>query len=196
MKFTVGIFTALLLLAHAQAKVLIYKGTHKSVIAAPPQSLYPLLLNIYLVVDPDTQEYSEVLYWTKDGKHQGTNSSSPVNIVSEVDSAGHIRTALCKGSASDADPTHFSDSLIALTGTNSTFQFTTTGITQTTNFPKTLAGAKIIIFSSGGTRSIQRVEYLVRLQAKATIDANTAGKTIAAATSDLAVALQKLGYLP
>lgn len=196
MKLIPAILALLLLAVPSQAKVLVYKGTRKLTTDTPPSLTLPTVLNAYIIVDPDTNKYSQILYYTKNGKHQVPLGATPVHFTSAPALAGKTKTAITNGSATFTDATHFSEFLFLIVGTNATLQFTTMGSVQTTNFPKTFTGSQSLVENGGGTGSIGQSQFVLSLQSKATLAANDGGKTIDMVTNQISMDLQNKGYLP
>ena len=198
MKYLAAVALLLLPLV-TEAKVLVYRGTIKVVTAAPPIDSLPTLINVYYLIDPDTNQISSVSYYTKAGqKHQIKSPPETVYIASAAALKGKTLTGLTYADrATLTDVNNFDTANLLLRGTNSTLKVTTMGLSQTFNFPKVLQGAQqIISSSSGGGGLIVVTNFVLGYQKAKSIGVNDAGTSIADATTAISQQLQDKGFLP
>jgi hypothetical protein len=184
--------------AESQAKVLIYKGTLKIVTIAPPVAL-PKVLNTYILVDPDTAQFTTVAYFALNGtKKQSKGPPTAMHMTSAVPSNGKTETAI----VSDADvviftdATHFEAVTTDLIGINATLSFNTGGGVETTSFPRVLVFSAHAITANAANGSIQVLTGLVSYQTKLSETDNNAGKTLQESTDFISAGLLAKGYQP
>ena len=197
MKHLLAAVILMLLAAQGQAKVLIYKGTLKYVTLAPPAAF--TVVNLYVLVDPDTAQLDIIEYFTVSGKKkQFKGNPVDIHITSAGASNGKTETAIIADSTSatftDAD--NFSVTITDLLGVNATLMFNTGG--GETNFPRMLTLPFHQISSSSGSGSIQVARGVVSYQTKLSETEHDAApaKTLQQATDDVSAIVAAKGYMP
>ncbi len=183
------------LLSAAQANVVIYKGTirlktdiESDIGAKPP-------INTYLLVDFENRRVANIIFYKLNGeKKLVSGSPSDVRTATADIKGGKTVSILTNGNTSDTDGGTFSYFLLFLRGVNSTFTIRETPTVTKVNKPRVLTGSSVNVSAQDGDGRFNDATVTLAYQAKATVKANNAGKTIDQVNDEHTAELEAKGF--
>lgn len=198
MKMMPLLFSGLLMsLSTLCADVVVYRGTVRVTGDLTTASRLPRVLGIYVLVDFETRQYSNIGFWTK-GRVKRSLGGSPddINIAEASITGGRTATVMAAGSNNSTDATTFDHNLAYFRGTNAELLIQKEPISKRIARPRALKGYSLTLVSNTAARTFSELTLALSYDQRATLAANNAGRTLAEATQDLEAQLAKKGYEP
>jgi len=185
------ITAALFIASKGSAELVIYSGTAKESLVGMGQS-QKLTFKYYLVIDPDTANLTEIVYYNINGvKRFSMYSRTNFHFV-EISGPNGKNTGAITHSPNDCDVSEgtTSDSVF-LAGAMSNLAVSTK---STISFPKVLTGAGKGISHSSGQPVFYQTSIVVNFNSGETLTSNGNGEALDAASARLASLLAGQGY--
>lgn len=198
MKMIALLFSGLVMsLSTLSADVVVYRGTVRVTGDLATSSNLPRVLGIYVLVDFETQEYSNIGFWTKGrAKRATTGGPDDISIAVAAIPGGRTATVMASGSNTSTDATTFNHNLLYFRGKNADLLIQQAPTSARIARPRSLKGYALTLTSNAAARTFSELTLALSYDQRATLLANNAGWTLAQATEDIEAKLTKKGYEP
>jgi hypothetical protein len=182
-------------ISSSQALVVVYRGSVKS-IGSGNGGLNPVppRRNVYFIVDLAKRQYMTLSYFgTGEKKRYGT-STPTTNQLTTAPVLGGTAVVLSNSFTFFTDENNYGRFLSYFRGTNGVVTTRTEPNPIQVTLPRSFTGYSILAAADGGNGTFSETVYSLPLDAKQTIAANNANRTLQAAYDALLQQLIKKGY--
>ena len=189
MKAVLALLGTLLLLASANATVVIYQGTarQKQTLISAPIFGGAKVLSYYLLVDYEAKQVAQLATYVTGGKkYYVMNPPESIRFATPTLPGGKTATVIASGSAADDPASHeFGFRCFHLLGTNTTLTVRKSNSVLQLTAPKTFVGNLQWISQSMTDSFVLLRNYVVTFQPNATLQANGLNRSLLEALQEL-----------
>jgi hypothetical protein len=181
--------------ASASADVVVYKGTARAAADLTSMQSYPKVIGEYIVVDYTTREIGLIQFGGV-GAGKGYNAGVPgtIHITSAPIALGKTATVLSVSNAYDTNPTDYRDTVFLFRGTNASVTTATIPAVTLRNLPRILTGSGLQAEANGATGQFVNQTFTLLVDAKKTVEANNAKRSVNQTLVAIVTELKAKGY--
>lgn len=200
MKMMALLFSGLVMsLSTLCADVVVYRGTARIAGDLTTAGRLPRVIGIYVLVDFETRQYTNIGFWSKGRVKRFVGASSTpsdIDIAELTITGGRTATVLATGSSNSTDATTFNHNLVYFRGKNAELLIKKEPTSTRIARPRSLKGYALSLNSGTSTRAFSELTLALSYDQRATLVANNGGRTLVEASDDLEAKLANKGYEP
>lgn len=174
--------------------IAVYRGSARIAVSAQLAANFTPTVRVYWIVNYDTGEMGQILYYNKLGKKKTTATTNwRVSTVTLPNSKSG--TVLVTGSTSNTAADDFTFATLMLRGQNVALLIETNPAKRTIERPRALTGKILFVDADLGEETVlQDGTFAATLDAAKTISANNGNKSLATVLGEIAAQLTEQGY--